>query len=370
MLLGIFFSATQAAPLPTPAAPQTKAKSYIIQDFHSGAILAEDKADERMEPASITKVMATYVIFGELKSGQLKLGDQVLVSEKAWKMPGSRTFVDVGKRVSVGDLLNGVIIQSGNDATVALAEHLAGSEDTFADLMNQQAKRLGMTNTHYVNSTGLPDPQHYTTARDIATLSRALIRDFPEYYEYYGVRKFDYNGITQYNRNKLLWRDPTVDGIKTGHTESAGYCLASSAVRDGMRLITVVLGDESEESRATSSMALINYGFRFFETHKLYAAGQPIKEVHIWKGASERLALGLAQDLYVTFPRGHYKKLKATADVQRDIIAPAGRHQRYGTLNLSLDDKVLVEQPLVALQAVESGGFFHRMADSMRLWFR
>lgn len=369
-IAAVVLSALAHAAAPVPAAPSVSAQGYLVQDFHSGRVLAEKNADQRMEPASITKLMAAYVIFGELKAARLALTDEVLISEKAWRMPGSRTFVEVGTRVPVEVLLKGIIVQSGNDATVALAEHVAGGEDAFVALMNQQAARLGMQGTHYVNSSGLPHAEHYTTARDIATLTRAVIRDFPEYYSYYAQREFTYNGISQYNRNKLLWRDDSVDGVKTGHTESAGYCLVSSAEREGMRLVAVVLQDRSEDARAASSQALLNYGFRFFETRKLYNAGQPLKQARIWKGAQEELPLGLERDLYVTFPRGKYQSLQASASFTPGIVAPAGAGERFGTLNVSLDEAVIAERPLVAVQAVPEGSWWQQLSDTVLLWFQ
>ena len=368
-LLGVALSGLVHAAAPMPAAPSVSSEGYLVQDYHSGRVLAEKNADQRMEPASITKLMTAYVVFAELQAGRLSVSDEVLISEKAWRMPGSRTFVEVGKRVPVEILLQGMIVQSGNDATVALAEHIAGGEDAFAALMNQQAVRLGLTATHYVNSSGLPDPEHYTTARDIATLTRALIRDFPEYYKYYSQREFAYNGISQYNRNKLLWRDESVDGVKTGHTDSAGYCLVSSAERDGMRLISVVLQDRSEDARAASSQALLNYGFRFFETRKLYAADEALKEARIWKGTQSELPLGLQDDLYATFPRGQYAKLRASANFKPEIVAPADAGEEFGTLNVALDGQVIAERPLVALQPVDEGSWWQQLSDSVVLWF-
>lgn len=370
LTLTILFSLKATAEIPIPAAPPVSAKSYIIMDFHSGDVIAEKNANTRMEPASITKLMTAYVVFGELKAGRLKLNDKVLISKKAWRMPGSRTFLEVNTKVPVETLIKGMIIQSGNDATVALAEQIAGSEETFASLMNQYVKKLGLNNSHFMNSTGLPHKNHYTTARDIAKLARALVRDFPEYYKYYSMKKFVYNGIPQYNRNKLLWRDQSVDGMKTGHTDSAGYCLVSSAKHDNMRLITVVLGDKSEEARAISSKALLSFGFRFFETRKLYSAGQVLKQVRIWKGESENIPLGLARDLYVTIPRGSYKKLSATVNVMNKIMAPAKKLQKFGTLNISLDQKVVAEKPLIALKNIAEGGAWTRMTDSIKLWFK
>lgn len=372
LLTGIFFFQNNAlaSPPPVPAAPKVSAKSYILQDFSSGNILAELNASSRVEPASITKLMSAYIIFNEIHAGRLKLSDKVIISKKAWRMPGSRTFVEINSKVPVEVLLKGVIIQSGNDATVALAEHVAGSEDTFVSLMNQYAQKIGMEGTHFANSTGLPDPDHYSTAKDIALLARKIIADHPRFYSYYSIKKYVYNGIEQYNRNKLLWRDKSVDGLKTGHTDSAGYCLASSAKRGKMRLIAVVLGDKSEEARANSSRALLNYGFRFFESRKLYSAGQSLKQVRVWKGEQPLLDLGLAKDLYITFPRGAYKQLSATIDIQPDIIAPAQKGQRLGTLNISLDKKIIVDSPLVALRSVNEGGIWRRSVDGVKLWFK
>lgn len=369
LVLNAAFFEAMAISWPVPAAPQVSAKGYLIQDFYSGMILAESNAGQRMEPASITKLMTTYIIFNELMEGRLKLDDMVRISKKAWRMEGSRTFVEVDSTVSVEKLLKGIIVQSGNDATVALAEHIAGSEETFASLMNQTAKALGMRHTHYVNSTGWPHPEHYTTAKDIAVLARAMIKEHPKYYAYYSEKEFKYNGIKQHNRNRLLWRDKTVDGIKTGHTESAGYCLVSSAKRDDMRLITVVLGDKSEEARAASSQSLLNYGFRFFETRKLYSAGQDLKQVRVWKGNKEMLSLGLTEDLNITFPRGKYKQLLASMDLTPQIIAPAKKGQVYGTINISLDSIVIAEKPIVALQTIEEGGLWARIKDEARLFF-
>lgn len=369
--LYLFFSFNSiAAPLPVPAAPKVSAKSYVLQDYNSGHILAENNASSRVEPASITKLMSAYIIFNEIKAGRLKLTDKVLISKKAWRMPGSRTFLEVNKKVPVEILLKGIIVQSGNDATVALAEHVAGSEETFASLMNQYAQKMGMKGSHFMNSTGLPHADHYTTAHDIAILSHNIIKDHPRFYNYYSIKKFVYNGIPQYNRNKLLWRDKTVDGLKTGHTDSAGYCLASSAKRGDMRLIAVVLGDKSEEARANSSRALLNYGFRFFETRKLYSAGQSLKQVRVWKGNSEQLSLGLASDLYVTFPRGNYKRLSATIDIQPQIIAPVSKGQKMGTLNIALNKQVINEAALLALLPIEKGGIWRRGMDSIKLWFK
>lgn len=369
VLLFLFATNLFGSPAPLPSPPPVSAKSYILLDFHSGKILAELDADQKMEPASITKIMTTYIVFHELKEGRLKNDDLVLISKKAWRMPGSRSFVEVGSKVSVDTLLKGVIIQSGNDATVALAEHIAGSEETFAALMNQHAGLLNMNSSHFINSTGLPHEEHFSTARDIATLTHALIKEFPDYYSTYSEKKYTYNNITQYNRNRLLWRDASVDGVKTGHTESAGFCLVTSAMRENMRLVSVVLADKSEEARATSSQALLNYGFRFFETQKLYGAGDSIKQVKVWKGEQELLDLGLLNDLYVTFPRGHYKELDASVELIPEIIAPAQKGQQFGSLNVKLDGQTLENRPLIALQSIETGSWWSQIIDSVKLLF-
>lgn len=357
------------AATPIPKAPEVGAKGYLIEDFQSGQAIAEKNADEPLEPASITKLMTAYVVFREIRDGSLALSDKVRISEKAWRTPGSRMFVEVNTQVSVADLLKGMIIQSGNDATVALAEQVAGSEESFAALMNHHAQELGMTRSHFTNSTGLPDKEHYTTARDIARISRALINEFPEYYRWYSEKQFTYNDITQYNRNKLLWRDESVDGLKTGHTDAAGYCLVTSAERDTMRLITVVLGTKSEEARADASQALLNYGFRFFETHKLYDAGNKLTSSRIWKGAVEQVDLGLSDTLYVTIPRGEYKNLDASMQLRDRIMAPVSAGQALGRVVVRLGDHVVTEQDLVALQPVAEGSIWQRIVDEGLLYF-
>lgn len=352
-----------------PATPTIKAKGYLLIDFNSGRVLAEKKSGERLDPASLTKMLSAYVVDYELAKGNIALTDEVRISEKAWRMQGSRMFVEVGKHVSVEDLLRGMIIQSGNDATVALAEHVAGSEDAFVSLMNQHAAELGMLDSHFVNSTGLPHKDHYTTPRDLAKLAIALIRDFPEHYEWYSEKKFSFNNISQYNRNRLLWRNKSVDGIKTGHTDAAGYCLVASALRDDMRLISVVLGTRSEEARATESQKLITYGFRFFETHKLYAANTPLTTAHIWKGAQEELNLGLAEDLYLTIPKGQYKNLDANMNLDARIVAPAKKGQSFGSVNVSLGDEQYAKRELVALSDIEKGGLLNNLIDEIKLLF-
>ncbi len=350
-----------------PAAPTINATAYLLQDFDSGKILAAKNVDERIPPASLTKMMTVHVVSNELASGKISLDDEVLVSEKAWKMPGSRMFIEVNKKVTVDDLLKGVIIQSGNDASVALAEYTSGSEEVFAGLMNQYASKLGMTNSHFMNSTGLPHEQHYTTAKDMAILAAALIREAPEIYALHSVKEFTYNDITQQNRNRLLWRDPTVDGIKTGHTEAAGFCLVASATRDGMRLISVIMGTESDSARAKASQSLLGYGFRFFETQKIYSANENITSVKIWKGEGEQLPLGIASDLYITFPRGQKNKLVTKFNLAEQYIAPVNKGAIQGNLKITLDDEEIANQNLLALQTISEGSVIVRLKDSIKL---
>jgi serine-type D-Ala-D-Ala carboxypeptidase (penicillin-binding protein 5/6) len=354
---------THAAVAPVPPPPTLAAKSYILMDFNSGRILASKDTEKRVEPASITKIMTAYVVYKEIESSRLQMQDLVTVSKKAWQMGGSKMFIEVGKQVSVEDLLKGLVIQSGNDAAVALAEHIGGSEEVFASLMNQYAGKLGLKNTHYVNSTGWPDAKHYSTAHDIAILARATIAEFPEHYKLYAEHNFTWNNITQPNRNLLLYRDSTVDGFKTGHTESAGYCLVSSSLRDNMRLISVVLGTKSDGARADISQALLAYGYRFYESDQLYAAADELKQVRVWKGDIENVGLGVSADLHVTVPRGQYKKLKTVIETLPDVGAPVKKGQQLGSLRITLDGKELMTRPLVALQAVSEGSFFQRARD-------
>ncbi|MEW5755631.1 MAG: D-alanyl-D-alanine carboxypeptidase family protein [Pseudomonadota bacterium] len=373
-VLGFFcllISATAgAAPALIPNPPAIAGTAYLLLDYDSGRVLAEGNIDKRIEPASLTKMMSAYLVDREIVAGRVKLTDMARISEKAWRMEGSRMFVEVGDQVSVADLLKGIIVQSGNDSTVALAEHIAGSEDAFASMMNLEAQRLGMKDTHFVNSTGLPHPQHYTTARDLGTLARALIRDAGDHYEWYSIKEYTFNNIKQHNRNTLLWRDATVDGIKTGHTESAGYCLVASAKQDNMRLIGVVLGTKSENARADETQKLLTYGFRFFETHRLYRAGESLTKARIWKGETEELSLGLAEDLYVTIPRGQYSALKASMNLAASqIIAPVASGAVMGAVNVALDDQPVAARDLVALQEVKEGGVFRALIDTAKLWF-
>lgn len=355
-----------AAMMPLPAPPDFKSNSFVLMDFHSGQLLAGKAQDLRIQPASITKLMTAYIVFSELKSGNLKLDDTPTISEKAWRMGGSKTFVGVGTQVKIEDLLRGMIIQSGNDATVALAEAVAGSEETFAELMNQYAAKLGLRNSRYTNSHGLDEDNHYSTAHDIALLGRALIRDFPEYYPLYSEREFTYNDIRQYNRNGLLGRDG-VDGIKTGHTDAAGYCLVASAVRGDMRLIAVVTGTDSMKAREKASAALLTYGFRFFESHKLYEANQSIDQVRVWKGEPSELAIGVPRPLYVTIPRGQHKNLRIQAEVQNPVMAPVTAGQPLGKVTVRLSDEVLLETPLVALAPAPVGGWWRQLSDFVLL---
>jgi D-alanyl-D-alanine carboxypeptidase (penicillin-binding protein 5/6) len=367
----LIIAATQSvsAASPVPAPPNVAASGHLLVDFHSGRILSENNADQRLEPASLTKIMTAYTVLRELKEGNIKLQDQVLVSKKAWRTPGSRMFIEVDKQVSVEQLLKGMIIQSGNDASVALAEYIAGSEETFANLMNEHAQRLGMLDSHFVNSTGLPHQEHFTTPRDIAKVSEATIREFPEYYAWYAVKEYTFNDINQQNRNKLLWRDESVDGIKTGHTEAAGYCLVASAVRDSMRLTSVVMGTSSEDARAKESQSLLNYGFRFFETHRLYDRSEPLSRVRVWKGEKEMLSLGLKASLYVTIPRRQYKHLKASLQIDPQLMAPIGKGETVGRVNVELEGELIASVPLVALDAVAQGGLLQQAKDTVLLWF-
>ena len=368
-LLLLWLGESFAAPILVPSPPKIKAKGYLLVDYNSGRVLAEKNADTRMEPASLTKMLSSYVVAYELHEGNIKPDDLVTISKKAWKMPGSRMFAEVGKQIKVQELLKGIIIQSGNDATVALAEFIAGSEEAFASLMNQHAQELGMISSNFVNSTGLPHKDHYTTPRDMATIGKALIRDFPEHYEWYSQKEFRFNGIKQYNRNKLLWRDKSVDGIKTGHTESAGFCLVASAEKEGMRLVSVLLGAKSENARANESQKLLGYGFRFYESHQLYAADVPLTEVPVWKGGKDLISLGLKEDLHVTVPRGQYKNLDASMKITSKIIAPTTKGQELGVLSVKLGDLDFTERKLVALESIESGSLWNNLLDEVKLLF-
>jgi D-alanyl-D-alanine carboxypeptidase (penicillin-binding protein 5/6) len=367
-LLFINFQVSAESPeLSTPSAPSIDAAAYILQDYHTGKVLAENNADAKLAPASLTKIMTVYVVFTELSNGHLHLEDMVTISEKAWKTSGSRMFVELGNQIKVEDLLKGVIIQSGNDASVALAEHVGGNEETFAEMMNQHAIRLGMANSHFKNSDGLPVEDHYTTGRDLAILTTALIKEFPDYYRWFSQKEFTFNKITQQNRNKLLSRDESVDGVKTGFTDDAGYCLVASALREDMRLISVVMGAKSANARANENQTLLNYGFRFYESHRLYQGKTALNEARVWKGASKTISLGLAEDIYVTIPRRQYKDLKAVINVDKKITAPVADGAKLGSVKVTLKDEVVINKDLVALKAVDQGNIFQQLSDSVMM---
>lgn len=374
---GLVLAFTAQAPLAqaaatVPEAPALKLKAYALMDYDSGEIIAASNPDLRVAPASITKVLTSYVVFDEIRHGRMKETDPVLISEKAWRQgidsTESRMFIDVGSQIPLIDLLRGIIVQSGNDASLALAEHVAGSESAFAELMNQHAKRLGMTNSHFTDATGMPHPDHYTTARDLTIMSRALIREFPEQYKMFAEREFTWNKIRQPNRNLLLGRDPSVDGIKTGHTSEAGYCLLTSAQRDGRRLIAAVMGADSWAYREQASLELLNWGFRFFETASLLGADKPVESPRVYKGAAETVAVGTLEPVALALPRGSKDKLQLSHQLNTPLVAPLAKGQELGTATITIDGKVLKTVPLVALNDVEAGGFFHRLFDTIRLW--
>ena len=358
-----------AAPIIIPAAPQIGAESYLVIDAATGDVLASENARMRLPPASLTKIMTSYIIADEIEQGRITLDDRVPISVKAWRMEGSRMFIREGTEVSVADLLRGIVIQSGNDASVAMAEYIAGDEEVFAGLMTQTAKSLGMNNTNFMNATGLPDEMHYTTAEDLAILTRALINRFPEHYAIYSEKYFSYNDIRQANRNALLWRDDSVDGVKTGHTQAAGYCLVASAMENDTRLISVVMGARDERTRAAESQKLLNYGFRYYETVNLYAAGSSLKRVRVWSGLHESLEVGLDDAITLTIPRGGRDQLKAEINLQDVIEAPIERGQSLGALTLSLGDEILVERPVVALNPVQEAGWLSSTLDDVQLMF-
>jgi serine-type D-Ala-D-Ala carboxypeptidase (penicillin-binding protein 5/6) len=356
-------------PTTIPTAPNVEARAYIVVDYRTDKILAAKDAVARVEPASLTKLMTAYIVFQELAAGKLKLDEQVTVSEHAWRSEGSRTFIELGKPVSVQDLILGMIVQSGNDATIALAERIAGTEETFAQMMNADAKRLGMTGSHFENSSGLPSAQHYTTARDLSLLAIAMIREYPQYYKWFSVREFEHNGIKQQNRNGLLEKDPTVDGLKTGHTDSAGYCLVTSALRDGMRLVSVVMGSTSMKAREYASAALLNYGFTFYDTKLVVKGGAVLATARVWKGQRPSVDLGIKDDLYLTVPRGGAEGIKTAADVQPRLIAPLTVDMSAGSLRVFAGRQTLQTIPLHPLKDVAAGGWWRRLIDTIRLWF-
>lgn len=371
LLLLSSFSLNAWATTAIPEPPALNVKSYALLDYASGQLLAGKNADARVEPASITKVMTAYIALDEMKQGRIKPTDEVLISERAWRQgkdsSESRMFIEVGKRVKFEDLLRGIIISSGNDATVAVSEHIAGSEEVFSQLMNQYAKKLGMKNTNFTDASGMPDAQHYSTAYDLTLLGRAIIRDFPEGYKMFSEREFVFHGIRQGNRNLLLDIDPTVDGIKTGHTEAAGYCLLSSAVKDGRRLIAAVMGDVSTRERANNSRSLLGYGFRFYESVQMFGTAQPVTTVHAWKGTGEQLPIGVASPISLTLPRGSREQLQVAPLLKGQVIAPVKAGQVVGSVNISLNGKIIRTEPLVALKAVAEGNLWLRMVDSVRL---
>ncbi len=371
----IFFFSTAAFTNPNPrqiiipAPPQLAATAYLLIDANSGRVLAEKNADKALPPASITKLMTSYIVSAEIERGSISLDDKVNISVEAWKKGGSKMFIREGTQVPVIDLVRGMIIQSGNDATIALAEHVAGSESAFVDVMNQQAKLLGLSNTHFMNATGWPEEGHYSSARDIAILAKALITDFPESYKYYSEKYFSYNGINQPNRNKLLFRDKTIDGFKTGHTEEAGYCLVASSEKEGMRLISVVMGTRSDNARAQESQKLLAYGFRYYHTHKLYEKNATVSTSRVWKGQVDSIDLGVTKDIYLTIPRGAEDKLVAKASVDNVIEAPVGVNQELGSVIITLEGEELLNSPLISLQEVEEAGSFSRIYDGIALFF-
>jgi D-alanyl-D-alanine carboxypeptidase (penicillin-binding protein 5/6) len=365
LLSSYSLASTDGIVVPDP--PQLAAKAWVLVDFDSGRILAEHNANEHIEPASLTKIMTSYIVFHEINANRLKLDDMVTISKNAWQQPGSRSFVNIGSQLPVEILVKGMIIQSGNDSTVALAEKVSGNVEAFAQVMNEYAQKMGMNNTHFVNPTGLPDPTHLTTANDIVKMANAVIKSFPEEYKIYSQKEFVWNNIRQANRNRLLWQDESVDGMKTGHTESAGYCLVASAKRGEMRLVTVLLGAESEKTRAQETQKLLNYGFRFYETHKLYQANQELQKIHVWQGEKEALTIGTSDAVYLTIQRGQYDNLKPVIEFQSEVIAPVSKGQVVGTLKVSLADKELVNVPLIAQEDILQGGFFKRVLDQIKL---
>jgi len=368
-LLALFIGAAAHAAAPPP--PPVMGKAWIVGDLTSSQVLVTQSADERFEPASLTKLMTAYLVFSALRDKKLMLEQQVPVSVRAWRAPGSRMFIEPRRPVTVEELIKGMEIQSGNDACIALAEAVAGSEDVFVQMMNREAQRLGMANTHFMNATGLPDAQHYSTARDLYTLAAALIRDFPDdYARYYAIKEYRYNNITQPNRNRLLWLDPTVDGVKTGHTEAAGFCMIASAKRGPRRLLSVLLGSTSEATRAQESLKLLNWGYQFYDAVKLFGKGDVVRTLDVWKGASRALKAGSTADIYVTVPKGEAGKLKADTVSQQPLIAPVAQGERVGTLRVALDGKPVAEYPLVALEAVGPAGLIGRAWDTLRLWIK
>ena len=370
-LAALFAAFSVALHAAAPKPPSVIGKAWVVGDLSSGQLLASYKADERFEPASLTKLMTAYVVFAALRERKISLQQQANVSPRAWKMSGGRMFLEPRKPVTVDELIRGMVVQSANDACVALAEAVAGNEEAFAQLMNREAMRLGMKNTRFMNSTGMPDAQHYSSAQDLYLLSAALIRDFPnEYAQYYALKEFRYNNVSQPNRNRLLWVDPSVDGVKTGHTEAAGYCMIASSRRGGRRLLSVLLGSTSEATRAQESLRLLNWGYQYYDGVKLYSAATPVKQIDVWKGAARHVNVGVGSDLFVTVPKGEAEKLRAELVSQQPLVAPLAKGQRVGVLRVTHDGKPVGEYPLVALEPVAQAGFFGRTWDTLRLWLK
>ena len=368
LLMVVFALPVEAAKI-TPAPPQVAARAYIVIDADTGKVIMANREEERFPPASLTKMMTSYILESELTKGNVSKTDLVPISVKAWRAPGSRMFIQEGTQVLLSDLMKGIVIQSGNDASVAVAEYIAGSEASFADMMNQHAVQLGMNNSHFMNATGLPAEEHYSSAKDLALLAQAIIQNYPEHYGVYSEKYFTYNKIRQPNRNKLLWRDDSVDGLKTGHTDAAGYCLVASAKREGMRLITVVMGANSEEARAQESQKLLAYAFRYFRTHKLYDADQVLETAKVWAGQKDKLSVGLSSAMAITIPRGESEKLQAVLDLDKVIKAPIQKGQSFGTLKVMLEGKVVAEAPVVALESINEAGLLQRIWDAIALFF-
>ena len=355
-------------PSPTsfvPSPPGLAATSWVLMDAKSGRVLVEHDADERVPPASLTKMMTAYIAESEIESGNMSPDDEVRISKEAWQTGGSRMFVKVNSNVPVKDLMQGIVVQSGNDATVAMAEHIAGSQSSFADLMNAHARQMGLQNTHFMNPTGLPDPEHYSSAHDMAIIARHIINDFPDHYSLYAEKYFTWNGIKQPNRNLLLWRDKSVDGLKTGHTEEAGYCLVASAQQSDTRLIAAVMGTNSEEARSQETQKLLSYGFRYFETQKVYDAGQELTKARVWGGTQDEGSFGVAKDVYLTASKQNEAGLSNRININGDLQAPIEAGQQYGTVQIVQNDEVIDEQPLVALESIEQGGLFKRLWDGL-----
>lgn len=362
------FSAPSSTPKLNPQPPHIAAKSYVLLDFNSGAVLADSNSKQQVEPASLTKMMTVYVVDQELKSGKLSPQDKVKVSKKAWQAPGSRMFLEEGSEVTIENLIKGIVVQSGNDASIAIAEHIAGTESAFAELMNTYAQMLGMHDSKFMNASGLPNKDHYTTAHDMSILAQALIKDFPETYRIYAEKDFSYNGILQHNRNRLLWRNSYVDGIKTGHTDNAGYCIVASGEMSDMRLIAVVMGTKSDSARTEETNKLLTWGFRFYETKLVYSMGNKIQDIRVWMGDNPRLNVGLENDLFITVPHGHYEDLKASLKLPSDLKAPISKGEVIGKYIIkNANDEIVAEKPIIALEELKTGGLWSKFKDYINM---